>query len=180
MRLSKLSIALILLMVIGLMSIPKVYAQNNFLKDRCNSLGYEIATALNTSDYVSMKKISEWGVANCKSILPIRSYYEQYASLSIAKQNLGDDRGAMRDVNTCIKEKYDLVDCHVQKYSILMGTEKISIEKLDEAILERNISLKLIDLELDKIQKKYPPYNDYEYANSKRILLNAQKEYLNR
>jgi len=161
-------------LIFTLCIVKNIFAQNNYTEDRCISYGNETGSALGAGDFNGLKDVSEWVIKNCKGLISIDYYYDAFASLSIAKEELGDINGALNTVNLCIKSKYDTVDCHVQKYKVLT-----TLKKINEANIQKKIALALVNLELNKINHNETESSKKAYSNAKFYKLNSMTNYLN-
>lgn len=118
--------------LIALLAFSSSFAQSYSRAEsetRCNTLGNERATSLNAQDYKGLRSVVKWGIDNCKSFLDRDSYYEQYGDLALAERSLGNFQTAMKAVDECIKNRYGLPHCHIEKVAI-----NIDLRNTKEAI----------------------------------------------
>lgn len=100
------------------------------IETRCNTLGNERSASLNARDYKGLRSVIKWGIDNCKSFLDRDRYYEQYGDLALSERELGNFQAAMKAVDECIKNRYGLVHCHIEKFAINkdLGNTKEAIQ----------------------------------------------------
>ena len=147
-----------------------VYSQIDYIKNRCEQSGYEIATIYQVGDLEKLIKPSDWVIKNCKNYLRPDFYYSFYNDRALGKKATLDLKGALSDVNYCISEKYDIVSCHVTKARVLL-----ELGKKDEYKIEKEISLKMIDIKNREADDRYNPTS----RDSIIYLNNSLKDLLN-
>jgi hypothetical protein len=111
------------------LSFSQAYSKSE-VESRCINLGNERASSLNARDYKGMRNVIKWGIDNCKPYLNRDSYYEQFGDLALAERENGNFQSAMKSVDECIKNRYGLPHCHIEKFIIFkeMGNTKEAVQ----------------------------------------------------
>ncbi len=157
---------LLLFAVCFLLQANAAFAQS-YAKDealtRCNALGNELGSAISGRDYKSLKMLVSWGLKNCKKHIDRDAYYEQYGSLALAERELKNYPAAIQAANECIKNRYGITSCHVEKAAIY-----IDLGDLKNAIPAAKTTKLIAASNIEEIKRKLR--NDYVSRSEKEML----------
>lgn len=145
---------------------------------RCNVLGNEIGAAINASDFSNLKNVIAWGIANCKNYIDRDDYYELYANLSIAERELGNPTAALKAADECIKNRYGLPICHIERFATYNAIgniqQSLSSAKIAKAILLESVKAKKRELLTPSLK-----YYEKEAIQAKLDSYDAMLEFVN-